>query len=163
MIRIWIRGREQIFFHRIVPCPYTISTAFRSSRTVQPTLGRLFRPARRKYLAAEEKFGPLVSFSFFKAFCLWKQTFFVYVMERPEQGDVLRDRAVDWLKFIPYIYRGYMNGQLCGGQLFALRCNEMLGGGGGCKRVIGLSVREKRWKGGRKGRKDGTGSGWEVE
>ncbi len=27
-----------------------------------------------------------------------------------------------------------MNGQLCGGQLFALRCNEMLGGG-----VIGLS------------------------
>ncbi len=49
-----------------------------------------------------------------------------------------------------------MNGQLCGGQLFALRCNEMLGVGGGG--VIGLSVkrREKRkerrnreWVGGR--------------
>ncbi len=41
---------------------------------------------------------------------------------RPVQGDVIRDRAVDWLKFIPYkhytVYRGYMNGQLYGGQLY---------------------------------------------
>ena len=31
-----------------------------------------FRPARRKNLAAEEKFGPLVSFSFLKAFLWWR-------------------------------------------------------------------------------------------
>jgi hypothetical protein len=41
---------------------------------------------------------------------------------RPVQGDVIRDRAVDCLKFIPYkhniLYRGYMNGQLYGGQLY---------------------------------------------
>jgi hypothetical protein len=35
---------------------------------------------------------------YFLCFCVQKYT----SMERPEQGDVIRDRAVDWLKFIPY-------------------------------------------------------------
>ncbi len=49
------------------------------------------------YSTRVETNNPFAKFSFSQNYLI-----FVCIMERPEQGDVIRDRAVDWLKFIPY-------------------------------------------------------------